>query len=108
MAGEAELAEFVMNHLGHGTPMDPFIGAVVNGLAEIGRAFGDAQAGRGNWGAILSNLRSGTQQVTIGMNRLRDQAPFAGLLAFAERQHRFALLLIDEIVRLQAGESTPV
>ena len=108
MSAEAELAEFVMNHLGHGTPLDPFVGAVCSGLAELGKAFGDAQEKRGNWGGILANLRSGSSQVGTGLSMLRNQPPFAGLVAFAERQQRFAALLIDEVIRLQAGESTPV
>lgn len=106
MSAESELADFVMNHLGRGTPLDPAVGAMVIGLADIVNAFSDAQEARGNWGGMLAKLRTGTENVGVAIGLLRGQAAFSGLVAFAERQHRFAMLLIDEIVRLQAGEST--
>jgi hypothetical protein len=104
----AELAELVNDHLSRGSRIDPAIAAVANGLADIGSAFLDAQDESGNWGRILANLRTGAEQIRIGLEMLRGQPGFEGLVQFVERQRSFASTMIDEVIRLQAGESTPV
>jgi hypothetical protein len=103
---EAQLAEFVDAHLGRGGPTDAAVGAVVVGLADLSAAFLDAQEQRGQWGRILSKLRTGTELVKAGVERLRGEPGFEGLVTFAERQRAFAATMVDEVLRLQAGEST--
>jgi hypothetical protein len=109
MSAEREVADFVMDHLSRGKPLDMALGSITAGLADIGNALMDAQEARGNWGAMIANLRVGSERVGVALEPLRKAGPqYAGLVEFAERQQRFALLLVDEIVRLQAQESTPV
>lgn len=109
IAPQAELAEFVMSYLSRGNPADPAVGAIVSGLANISTAVNDAQECLGNWGSMLTNLRNGADKVRFALEALRDAGPgFTGLIAFAERQVSFAAVMVDEIVRLQANESTPV
>ncbi len=106
---KAELADFVMNHL-QGGPMDAALGTLINGLAAIGTAFDDAQERKGNWGTMLSNLRGGAASARSALEYLRQHGGpgLAALLQFADRHVRFAQLVADEILRLQANESTPV
>lgn len=103
-----DLASFVEDHLSHGDKLDPGIGFTVMGLADIGNAILDAQDRTGNWGRMLANLRTGSEQVRVGVEMLRGKPGFEGLVRYAERQRTFALRMIDDVIRLQAGESTPV
>jgi hypothetical protein len=106
---KTELAEFAMSHL-RSNIIDAALGTLINGLAVIGTAIADAQERRGNWGGMLTNLKTGSTTVRSAIEYLRLQSgpAHAGLVEFADRQLRLAQLLSDEIVRLQAGESTPV
>lgn len=84
------------------------LAAVVSGLALLSNAFIDTQDTSGKSGTIIANLQSGCEQVRYGLEQLRGQPGFEGLVNFAERQRAFASILIDEVIRLQADESTLV
>jgi hypothetical protein len=109
MNPKAELAEFVMDHLGQNANMaTAALGSAVVGLARILIAYEDAQQRRGNWGGMLDNLRSGVQMLEPALPLLRQHGGpgAAALIEMGEREVRFARLVDDEIVRLTAGEST--
>jgi hypothetical protein len=108
MTPEEELAEFVEIHLSRGNPVDSALGAIAGGLANILNAFMDAQEERGNWGGMMANLRVGIEKVSVGIQRVRELGVpgFEALVSYAERHERFAMLIVDEIMRLQANEST--
>lgn len=109
MDPKAELAEFVMDHVTRGaSSLTPYLGAACTGITSIAVAFDDAQERRGNWGGMLANLRAGVANLggAIPTLRIEGGPGLAAFVAFAERQVRFANLMIDEIIRLQAGEST--
>ena len=109
MDAKAELAEFVTNHL-QGAPIDVVLGTVCTGLALIGTATVDAQERRGNWSTMMANLKTGIANIRAAVGYLQSQGgpPHAGLVQFANRQATFGQLMLDEITRIQAGESTPV
>lgn len=109
MTPEAELAEFVMDHLSRqANQLTIAIGALCTGVASFAQAYHDAQECRGNWGEMLSRLREGFANVrpAIPVIRERGGAGAAALVSFGERQLDFALLMEAEIIRLQAHEST--
>jgi hypothetical protein len=103
-----ELSELINDHLGRGNKLDAAMAAVVSGLHDISVAFIEAQDQSGNWGRLLANLRAGTEQVRYGLDTLAGERGFEGFVGFAERQRAFASTMIDEVVRLQAGEATLV
>jgi len=86
------------------------LAAVISGLASIMTAYGDAQERRGNWGGMLANLKSGMTNIEPALPLLRSHGGpgFAAVIELAERELAFAAVMQDEIVRLQAGESTDV
>jgi len=109
MSPKAELAEFVMDHLGRNTnPTTIALASVITGLASILSAYDDAQEKRGNWGTMLGNLRTGADLLDVALPLLRERGGpgAAAVIEMGEREARFARLVQDEIVRLQAGEST--
>jgi hypothetical protein len=105
MDDRAELAELVDDHLSRGKNDDFALAAIASGLAKVLEAIGDAQASRGNWGAMMSNLRLGRAELEVG---LASGAELGPLRDYAQRQAAFAALLVSEIERLQAGETTLV
>jgi hypothetical protein len=111
MSAKTELADFVDNHLSRnpGGMTTMALASVVTGLASILTAYGDAQERRGNWGAMLANLKQGVAGIKPALNTLRAAGPaYAAVVAMADRELQFAALMQDEIVRLQAGETTGV
>lgn len=110
MNAKAELAELVMDHLGrHGGMATAALASAITGLAAILSAYDDAQERRGNWGTMLGNLRKGVASIEPVLPMLRDAGPdYVAVVELAERELEFAALMQDEIVRLQAGESTNV
>jgi hypothetical protein len=108
MNPEAELAAFVDDFLARGGELHPFIGIVAQGLSQVGEALSQAQEKSGNWGGMLGNLRSGAGLIQGAAERLRGEAGLERFVAFADTYARFAEAMIDEILRLQADESTHV
>jgi len=110
MSPEAELAELVDILFSRGKPIDVAVGSMVSGLADIGNALMDAQAMRGNWGSIIANLRVGAEKVRVAIDPVRKMGGpgFEGLAKYAERHLRFAMGMIDDVIRLQANESTTI
>jgi hypothetical protein len=107
-AVDAELRDLIENHLGQSRPEQIALAGVCVGLGRIGAAFERAQDRPPNWGAALGELKRGIDDARAVLPMLKSQAGLAPLVGFAERQVAFAQLLRDEIVRLQAGESTLV
>ena len=111
MSPKAELADFVADHLSRspGGMTTAALASVITGLAGIMSAYTDAQERRGNWGQMLANLKNGVASVKPALNMLRAGGPgYAAIVELADRELQFAALMQDEIVRLQAGESTGV
>lgn len=111
MNARADLAEMVMDHLGRSAgPATAALAGVIAGLASIMIAYDDAQERRGNWGGMLANLRRGVTNIEAALPLLRSHggAGVAAVIELAERELAFAAILHDEIVRLQAGQSTDV
>lgn len=111
MDAKAELAELVEDHLREGADVaGNALVSVVTGLASILAAYEDARQRKGNWAAMLANLRRGDELVRASVPILRTTggSGFASLVAFADRQVYFAGMMQDEIMRLQSGESTLV
>lgn len=109
MSPKAELAELVEDHLSRsGSAGTVALAAAITGLASILTAYQDAQQKRGNWGTMLSNLRKGEELVRPALPLLRSEGGpgVAAVVALAERELHFAETMADEIMRLQAGEST--
>jgi len=109
MDPKAELAEFVMDHLGRNANRSAAaLASAIAGLANIFTAYNDAQERTGNWGGMLGNLRSGADLLDAALPLLRERGGpgVAAVIEMGEREARFARLVEDEIVRLQAGEST--
>jgi hypothetical protein len=111
MSPEAELAELVMDHLGRTggvAAATAALASVIVGLASILAAYDDAQERRGNWGAMLAHLREGFRHIEPALPVLRRHGgpDVQAVVERAERELPFAALLQDEIVRLQAAEST--
>lgn len=112
MNAKAELAEFVNDYLSRkeGGIELVALGAVITGLASILSAYRDAQERRGNWGAMLGNLRDGVAEIERALPLLREHGGpgVATVIELAEQELAFAGSMHDEIVRLTAGESTNV
>ena len=108
MRAEAELAELVEDHLGRNANVtNVALASTIHGLAQIMTAYGDAQARRGNWGAMLANLKNGIANIQPALPVLRGAGPgVAAIVSMAERELQFASVMQDSIVRLQADEST--
>jgi hypothetical protein len=107
VAGSAELQELVEDHLSRGKSDDISIAIVCYGLSRVGEALQRLQERSTNWGATLGLLRVGADAIRQGLPSLRQSGvPLDALLSLAERQLAFAELLQNEIVRLQAGETT--
>jgi len=106
MTPEAHLADLVDSLLSRGGKLDPMIGTVAIGIAQIADAIMEAQSKSGNWGGMLSKLRSGADHIRIGVEQLREESGFEALIAFAERQSALAAATSDAIRRLQTDEST--
>lgn len=107
MDAKAELAELVEDHLSRqSNPASVALASVISGLASILTAYQDAQQKRGNWSTMLANLRKGDELVRPALPVLRGEGGSIALVAFADRQVYFAGMMADEIMRLQAGEST--
>jgi len=111
MSPKTELAELVADHLSqHASLMSAALGTAAVGLSNIGAAYSDAQQKRGNWGAMIGNLRSGADALDSALPILKQSGGpgVASVIEMGEREARFARLLIEEIERLTAGESTAV
>jgi hypothetical protein len=108
MTPEEQLADLVETFLSHGQKLDPFMGAVMFGVSQIGDACVDAQKKSGNWGSMLAKLRSGAEAIELAIEHLHGKSGLERFVAFAERYRLFAREMINEIVRLQADESTHV
>jgi hypothetical protein len=111
MDAKAELAELVEDHLGRSADASSAaLAAVIVGLADILSAFEDAKLKKGNWGTMLGNLRKGDELVRAALPVLKAEggSGVTAVVAFADRHLYFAGMMQDEIMRLQAGESTLV
>ena len=100
-----------MDHLSRGSKLATVgLASTISGLASIMTAYDDAQERRGNWGAMLANLRNGIANIETALPMLRSHGGpgVAAVIELAERELSFAALVRDEILRLQAGESTLV
>ena len=105
-----ELAELVDDHLTRGGTAEPAMAALTQGLALIGSVVDDVQARRGNWGAMLATLRKARANLDASLVLGAPATPTVNdaLAKYARRKYDFAALLIGEIERLQAGETTLV
>jgi hypothetical protein len=103
-----ELQELVENTLSRGKQSDLPVAVVSYGLSRIGDAIQLIQDGSHNFGAVLGELRAGAELLRQGLPELRKDPGAAALVSLCERRLPFAELLQQEIVRLQAGETTKV
>ena len=107
-AANEELHDLVENHLSRGGRAAIALGGACAALGRIAGALQQAYSRTPNWNHALNDLRAAAPELRAALGMLKGQADLAGLVAFGERQLQFAELLKDEIVRLQAGESTLV
>lgn len=112
VSAKGQLADLVMDHLTRfgGTIETVSLASVIAGLASLFTAYSDAQERRGNWGAMLDNLRRGISNIEPALPHLRAHGGpgVASVIEMAERELGFAHDVQETILRLQSGESTLV
>jgi hypothetical protein len=110
MTAKAQLAELVNDHLGRNANMSTItLAAVIRGLSLIMNAYNDAKERRGNWAAMLANLKEGRANIEAALPHLRTaSAGVEAVIELAERELDFSAEMEDSINRLSAGESTLV
>jgi hypothetical protein len=102
-----ELAELVEDFFAHGRPDAIAVASLCEGVSQVEGALQELRDCTKRWGHVLALLRTGTEHLDAGLALARSSGCDApSLLADAERHARFARVLIDEIERQQAGEST--
>ncbi len=96
-----QLKEMIEDHLGRNYDKDAGLIAFI-----IADALALVQNDSGNWAAVLERLRAGLRDTRAAIEHTRDDGSLARLRTFAERQVAFAALLEQEIISLQADETT--
>jgi hypothetical protein len=103
----ADLRDLVDDHLSRNKKPDLGVAAIAVGLAKILEALNDAQEQRGNWGGMIGKLKAGQADLEAGLS-LGAELDIEAVRDYARRQATFAALVVREIERLQAEETTLV
>ncbi|MEO6954920.1 MAG: hypothetical protein ABI321_24180 [Polyangia bacterium] len=102
----AELARLVEAHLSKAKRADLAICALAHGIALVGGVVADLQSRVGAWGDLVGRLREAESTLRAGF--FLDPNVHHSVARAAQRQLDFATLLIGEVERLQASETTLV